>query len=140
MVRITFDSFLKSLSAFFERKVQPLPATTDLWFEKVKHIPDECLKWIENKIQSECEHWPHNITQTMCDYHRAWIESNPNKRAPERHWDCPHCDQGLITATKVADNGVKYRYVFKCIVCKQLRLDYPMTSKAELERQGFEVR
>ncbi len=140
MVRESFTKFLAKLSAFYERKVQATPGTADIWFDKVKHIPDECLPWIEKKIQDECDHWPHNITMAICEYHRAWQESNPDKRAPERHWECTDCSDGLIFARKVnKDTKVKYRYVFKCLKCKQSKYDYPLSSVVELIRDGYEV-
>jgi hypothetical protein len=126
------------MSAFYERKVQPTPSTADLWFEKIKYIPEEALKPIEKRIQGECEHWPYNITSTMASYYSQWLDSHPEKRAHDNFFQCSDCSEGLIFAKKVIE-GKKYSYVFRCTKCRQNHnQNYPAMSRLEL-MENYEV-
>lgn len=138
MVREELQSFLADLSAFYERKQEPGQRTFDLWFDKVKSIPGECLKWITNKIQEEQERFPNNITATVWSLYHQWLEANPEKKAHATYFECPDCHEGLIFATK-KKNDVKYRYVFGCSKCKQNHSRaYEVMSRHELIGMGYE--
>jgi hypothetical protein len=128
------------IAAFYERKQQPSQKTFDIWFDRIKNVPSESLMWITRKIQDEYEYWPKNITATLWSFYHQWLDSNPDKRAIENFFDCPDCDEGLITAYK-EKNNTKYRYVFRCTKCKQNKIAaYPRASRVELLGEGYEIR
>jgi hypothetical protein len=138
MLKHEFALFIKRMGDFYERGKEPRQSAMDAWFEKIQHIPSEAIRWIESKIQDECDSFPHNIAKTVNEYNMAWQQANPDKHAPEHHFDCPDCDHGLIRAFKDHElSGVRYGYAFKCSKCRQLRLDYPVMSRSELVAQGY---
>lgn len=139
MVRSEFEDFLIEIGHFFERSKSPSVRTIDIWFEKIKAIPFESLKWITRRIQDEYEYWPKNITATLWSFYHQWLDAHPDKRVIENYFDCPDCDEGLITACK-EKNSTKYRYVFRCTKCKQNRTPaYPKASRVDLLSEGYEV-
>jgi hypothetical protein len=140
MVRNEFEDFLIDMGHFFERSKAPNSRTIDLWFEKIKAIPAESLKWITKKIQDEYEIWPRNITATLWAFYHQWLDAHPEKRAIETFFNCSDCDEGLITAYK-KKNDIKYRYVFRCSKCRQDHTKaYPIAARLELMNDGYEIR
>lgn len=139
MGKMEFAGMVKRLTDFYERGKEPKQGTMEMWFDKIKHVPDEAIHWVTRKIQDECDNWPHNLTKTICDYHREWQAAHPEKRAHERSFDCPDCNRGLIFAKKQKSSGVVYCYVFNCLLCRQSNVDYPRFSKQDLINQGYEI-
>lgn len=140
MQKHEFALFVKRLGEYYERGKDPKQGALDAWYEKIHHVPSEAMRWVESKIQDECDNFPHNLSKTVNEYHIAWQQANPDKRAPEHHFDCPECNNGLIFAKKRSDDtNVRYRYVFKCPMCRQSSVDYPSVSRVELINQGYDI-
>ena len=45
MVEKVFHDFVRGLCFYYERR-DPREETLDLWFQAVKHIPDESVEWM----------------------------------------------------------------------------------------------
>jgi hypothetical protein len=138
VVRTEFDRLMADLGAFYEKKVQPTGRTFDLWFDKIKTVPSESLRWIEKKIQDECEFWPRNITSTIWAFYHAWLSTYPEKREAEKDVECPECNHGLIHVQKQNDRKQWVDYTFRCGKCQQSNLNgIPMMPKRALLNQGY---
>lgn len=132
-----FTRVLTTLCDFYERK-EPKQATIELWFRLIKDIPSEPIPWILKKIQENHESFPKNMTAVFLSMFREWQQANPDKRAIRHFFECPDCDDGLIFA-KRETNGVNYRYVFRCVKCRQDKTQaYPEASKLSLS-QDYEI-
>jgi len=129
-----FTKMLKELMDFYERK-EPKQGTIELWFGKVSKVPSEPIKWIVNRIENDYETFPKNFCKAIMDTYREWTQANPDKRAAQRYYDCPDCNEGLIWARKLVENK-PYTYVFRCLKCKQNTTQaYPLASRLELRAE-----
>ncbi|MFZ4436791.1 MAG: hypothetical protein ACOYOS_00025 [Syntrophales bacterium] len=133
-----YNKLLTELSDYYERK-EPKPGTTELWFDKVKKIPDEPLKWIAKKIESENESFPRNLPLVLWGAYREWQQANPQKMAHKRNIECADCADGLLPV-RATKEGIPYTYVFRCGRCKQSTTQaYPMATRDELMAEGYYV-
>ena len=132
-------NMVSELCAFYERQKEPKQATIELWFKMVKNIPSEPILWITQRIKETHEVFPKNIPATLWGSYTEWQRVNPDKKAIENYFDCPDCNEGLIFATK-KKNDLKYRYVFRCVKCKQNHCRaYPLSSPMGLKEDGYDV-
>lgn len=137
MDKYVFNTVIVDLAAFYERNKQPSSNTLDLWYKKVKSIPDESLNWIKDKIYEEYEYFPRNLVAALWSQYHAWIDSHPEKRAIKTYRDCPDCFQGIITCHRKIEN-LHYRYFFRCLRCKQDDTRaWPEAFKANLMQKGY---
>jgi len=133
-----FTGIVTELSDFYERK-QPKINTIDLWYQSIKRIPGEPVKWIARHIEDNYESFPKNIVSALWGGYTEWQQANPDKMAKESFFDCPDCSEGLIFARKTKNN-ISYKYVFRCIKCKQSKCrSYPESSAAELKDNGYNI-
>lgn len=127
-----FTSMLKELSDYYERAKEPKHGTTELWFDKIRKIPSEPIKWITRKIEDENDSFPRNLPGAVYGAYREWLQANPDRISTRNYFDCPDCTDGLIWA-RLEKNGQRYTYVFRCVRCKQSTVHaYPMVSRLEL--------
>ena len=127
-----FTTILKELSDYYERAKEPKHGTTELWFDKIRKIPSEPIKWIIRKIEDENDSFPRNLPGAVWGAFREWQQANPDRMATKNYSDCPDCTDGLLWARK-EKNGHRYSYVFRCARCKQSTVQaYPMASRLEL--------
>jgi hypothetical protein len=133
-----FTQILKELVDFYERK-EPKQGTTELWFDKVKRIPSEPIRWMLQKIQDEHEAFPRNVPGALWGAFREWQQAYPERIDRKDYFDCPDCTDGLIWAKQIK-NGIPYGYVFRCARCKQNNCQqYPMTRLDEI-KADYEIR
>lgn len=126
-----FTQLLKELVDFYERK-DPKPGTTELWFDKVRKIPSEPVKWIMKRIEDENESFPRNLPGALWVSYREWMQAYPDRVAHRQSQNCPDCTDGLIWA-RLIKNGRRYTYVFRCSRCRQDTTEaYPVAGRAEL--------
>lgn len=131
MEQFEFAKLLKELCDYYERK-EPKPGTAELWFDKVKNIPGEPLKWIIRKIEDDHDTFPRNLPGSVWGSYREWQQANPDRMTEKEYFDCPDCNKGLIYARNIK-NGHSYGYVFRCARCRQSTVQtYPMVSRLEL--------
>lgn len=140
MVRVVFEGFLKDVGAFYERKVAPTDKAKDIWYDKVKKIPDESIPWIYDKIIDEFEGFPKNIKSTMWALYHQWLDAHPEKKAPIDLRNCSKgCLEGILFAVKLIQE-VKYRYVFRCGKCRQQTFpQWPESTYEKLVYEGYEI-
>ena len=128
-----FTSMLKELSDYYERAKEPKNSTTELWFDNIRKIPSEPIKWIVRKIEEENDSFPRNFPSAVWGAYREWMQANPNRVASKTYFDCPDCTEGLIWARQ-DKYGCRYTYVFRCARCKQSTLQaYPIAVRMELK-------
>ena len=133
-----FTSMLKDLSDYYERK-EPKPGTSELWFDRVKSIPEEAIPWIVKKITSESETFPKNLPGTVSALFFSWRETHPQKIAHGYVVDCPDCEDGTIRAWKIGLNGRPYSYLFRCRRCQRdTTQGWPMATRTDLLAEGYE--
>jgi hypothetical protein len=134
-----FTGIVTELSDFYERK-QPKINTIDLWYRSIKRIPSEPVKWIARHIEDNYESFPKNIVSALWGGYAEWQQAHPDKAARESFFHCADCSEGLIFASKINQNNTKYKYVFRCIKCKQNHMAaYPEIVRAELISQGYTI-
>ena len=80
MVEKVFHDFVKGLCFYYERR-DPREETLDLWFQEVKHIPDEPVDWMSEQIRSRHESFPRNLPLVMRELWQQWLEDHPQRRA-----------------------------------------------------------
>ena len=132
-----FTKALSTLCDYSERK-EPKQSTIEPWFENVKRIPSEPIKWIVKKIQETHDSFPKNMPSAFWGSFGEWQQANPDKRAHESFFNCTDCLEGLIFAKKFIE-GKKYSYVFRCTKCRQNHnQNYPAMSRLEL-MENYEV-
>ena len=137
MDKFQFSSAIKELCDYYERK-EPKAGTQELWFDRVKSIPHEAMKWIITKITQENDTFPHNLPGVLAALFFQWRESNPRKLYHE-HIDCPDCDDGIITAWKISNNNRPYSYLFRCGRCKQVAVtSWPVSTRWQLIDDGYD--
>jgi integrase len=71
MVEKVFHDFVRGLCFYYERR-DPREEALDLWFQGVKHIPDEPVVWMSDQIRSRHDAFPRNL---MRAYRQAVKES-----------------------------------------------------------------
>lgn len=145
----TFRNFAGKLCDYYEKKA-PTTATTNLWYAKVKKIPDECVEWLTDKIMEEHETFPRNIPNICWALFYEWRQAHPEKCAPKQSFECDYCHShdGLIFVWKdigPTDGGqgvmAPYRFVFRCGHCKQNDIMvYPMETMEQLKADGYYAR
>lgn len=132
-----FTKILKDLCDYYERK-EPKQGTVELWFEKIKRIPSQPIKWILHKIFDDHDAFPKNVPGALWASYREWQQANPDKVAVIDFFECPDCVDGLIWVKGVHKDHV-YGYVFRCAKCKQNHCQqYPMAYREEL-KENYEV-
>lgn len=122
MVKTIFaDAIVRNLCTYFERKVTPTPQAIDMWFDRVKKIPDEPVDWIVSRVKELQESFPKNLPNMLWELYREWLASRPEKQE-HRHVDCDKCNgDGYVFALRFDDSGRHYEYGFRCPACDQSR-------------------
>lgn len=142
MLLFEFTSFLTALSNYYERK-PPTPGTAELWFEKVKRVPAESLKWIETSITSSNEIFPKNLPNVVWACFRAWQDAHPEKRETKYEISCADgCDAGVLHVRKDREFGGQTFpsiYAFACARCNRGPVGYPHARLRDLEAAGYEI-
>jgi hypothetical protein len=136
MVEKVFHAFVKGLCFYYERR-DPREETLDLWFQGVKHIPDEPVDWMSEQIRSRHETFPRNLPLEMRTLWQQWLEDHPQRRARRTdEAECPDCDgDGLISLFRN-----RSRYLFRCGKCKRSNLNsVPVAYLADLEARGYSL-
>ncbi len=134
MVEKVFHAFVKGICFYYERR-DPREETLDLWFQGVKHIPDEPVDWMSDQIRSRHETFPRNLPLVMRELWQQWLEDHPQRRTHRNTGEpCPDCgDTGLISLFRKGS-----RYLFRCGRCKRSNLNgVPMAYLADLEARGY---
>lgn len=133
-----FTKLLKDLSDYYERK-EPKQGTAELWFEKVKRIPNEPIPWITNKIYQECESFPKNLPSILWGFFSVWRDAYPEKIATRTLRDCPDCSDGTIRVWISREDGTRTSHLFRCGRCRQdTTRGWPMMSRDEMLSEGWE--
>jgi hypothetical protein len=136
MVEKVFHDFVKGLCFYYERR-DPREETLDLWFEGVKHIPDEPVDWMSEQIRGRHEMCPKNLPLVMRELWQQWLEDHPQRRMHRNTGEpCPDCDDtGLISLFRK-----RSLYVFRCGRCKRSNLNgVPVAYLADLEARGYSL-
>ncbi len=136
MVEKVFHDFVKGLCFYYERR-DPREETLDLWFQGVKHIPDEPVDWISDQIRSRHDAFPRNLPLLMRELWQQWLEDHPQRRTNRNPGEeCPDCDgDGLISLFRKGR-----RYLFRCGRCKRSNLNgVPLAYLADLEVRGYSL-
>jgi len=134
MVEKVFHAFVKGLCFYYERR-DPREETLDLWFQGVKHIPDEPVDWMSEQIRSRHDAFPKNLPLVMRELWQQWLEDHPQRRTNRNTGEeCPDCDgYGLISVLRKGS-----RYLFRCGRCKQSNLNgVPVRLLIDLEARGY---
>lgn len=136
MVEKVFHDFVKGLCFYYERR-DPREETLDLWFQGVKHIPDEPVDWMSDQIRGRHDAFPRNLPLVMRELWQQWLEDHPQRRTNRNAGEeCPDCDgAGLISLFR---NGS--RYLFRCGRCKGSNLNgVPVRLLIDLEAHGYSL-
>jgi len=136
MVEKVFHDFVKGLCFYYERR-DPREETLDLWFQGVKHVPDEPVDWMSDQIRSRHETFPRNLPLVMRELWQQWLEDHPQRRAcRDTGEECPDCDgTGLISLFRKGS-----RYLFRCGRCKRSNLNgVPARLLIDLEARGYSL-
>lgn len=139
MVKTIFaDAIVRNLCTYFERKVTPTPQAIDMWFDRVKKIPDEPVDWIVSRVKELQESFPKNLPNMLWELYREWLASRPEKQA-HRHVDCDKCNgDGYVFALRFDDKGRHFQYAFRCPACDQApELGIPFWSPQKHITDGF---
>ena len=134
MVEKVFHDFVKGLCFYYERR-DPREETLDLWFQQVKHIPDEPVAWMSEQIRSRHDLFPRNLPLVMRELWQQWLEDHPHRRTRgDTETDCPDCDEtGMISVYREGS-----RYLFRCRRCKRSNLNgVPAAFLVDLEAHGY---
>lgn len=133
MVELRFNDFVTEICAYYERK-KPADKTLDLWFDRVRAIPDEALEYIRDAIFKENDSKPANLPSTMWALYMVWLDNHPEKKAPRIAYDCPDCEDGWLALEK---DDPRYKtplsYSAACGKCKQISSKHYMTLTRALE-------
>ena len=136
MVEKVFHDFVKGLCFYYERR-DPREEALDLWFQAVRHIPDEPVEWMSAQIRSRHETFPRNLPVVMRELWQQWLEDHPQRRSHRKsEEECPDCDgDGLISLFRKGSS-----YLFRCGKCKRSNLNgVPMAYFADLEARGYSL-
>jgi len=136
MVEKVFHDFVKGLCFYYERR-DPREETLDLWFQGVKHIPDEPVDWMSEQLRSRHEAFPGNLPLEMRTLWQQWLEDHPQRRTSRSIGaECPDCDgDGLISLFRKGRS-----YLFRCGRCKRSNLNgVPMRLLIDLEARGYSL-
>ncbi|MCX5819844.1 MAG: hypothetical protein NT047_08040 [Deltaproteobacteria bacterium] len=136
MVEKVFHDFVKGLCFYYERR-DPREETLDLWFQGVKHIPDEPIDWMSGQIRIRHESYPRNLPLVMRELWQQWLEDHPHRRTHRlTEEECPDCDgYGLISLFRMGS-----LYLFRCGRCKRSNLNgVPVAFLADLEARGYSL-
>ena len=136
MVEKVFHDFVKGLCFYYERR-DPREETLDLWFQGVKHIPDEPVDWMSEQLRTRHEAFPRNLPLEMRTLWQQWLEDHPQRRARRTVEEaCPDCDgDGLISLFRKGSS-----YLFRCGRCKRSNLNgVPVAYIADLEARGYSL-
>jgi hypothetical protein len=136
MVEKVFHDFVKGLCFYYERR-DPREETLDLWFQQVKHIPDEPVDWMSGQIRSRNDVFPRNLPLVMRELWQQWLEDHPHRRTHRlTEEECPDCDGlGLISIFRQGS-----RYLFRCGRCRRSNLNgVPVAFLADLEAHGYSL-
>lgn len=136
MVEKVFHDFVKGLCFYYERR-DPREETLDLWFQGIKHVPDEPVDWMSEQIRGRHETFPRNLPLVMRELWQQWLEDHPQRRTSrkteERCLDCD--DTGLISLFRKGSS-----YLFRCGQCKRSNLNgVPVAYLADLEARGYSL-
>jgi len=108
-----------------------------LWFQAVKHIPDEPVQWMSEQIRSRHQAFPRNLALVVRELWQQWLEDHPQRRTyRDTEEMCPDCDgHGLISLFRKGS-----RYLFRCGRCKRSNLNgVPVWFLADLEARGYSL-
>jgi hypothetical protein len=136
MVEKVFHDFVKGLCFYYERR-DPREEALDLWFQGVKHIPDEPVDWMSEQIRGRHEAFPRNLPLVMRELWQQWLEDHPQRRvSKDAGGECPDCDgAGLISLFRKGS-----RYLFRCGRCQRSNLNgVPVAYLADLEARGYSL-
>ena len=136
MVEKVFHDFVKGLCFYYERR-DPREETLDLWFQGVRHVPDEPVDWMSDQIRSRHDVFPRNLPLVMRELWQQWLEDHPDRRTRgNTETDCPDCDEtGLISLYREGS-----RYLFRCRRCKRSNLNgVPAAFLVDLEAHGYSL-
>lgn len=136
MVEKVFHAFVKGLCFYYERR-DPREEALDLWFQAVKHIPDEPVDWMSEQIRGRHETFPRNLPLVMRELWQQWLEDHPQRKAHRpAEEECPDCDDhGVISLFRKGS-----RYLFRCGRCKRSNLNgVPVAYLADLEARGYSL-
>ncbi|MDA8126600.1 MAG: hypothetical protein M0009_15610 [Deltaproteobacteria bacterium] len=136
MVEKVFHDFVKGLCFYYERR-DPREEALDLWFQAVKHLPDEPMDWISEQIRGRYETFPKNLPLVMRELWQQWLEDHPQRRSHRKTEEpCLDCDDtGLISLFRKGSS-----YLFRCGKCKRSNLNgVPMAYLADLEARGYSL-
>jgi len=134
MVEKVFHDFVKGLCFYYERR-DPREDAIEMWFQEVKHIPDEPVGWMSAQIRSRYESYPRNLPLVMRDLWQQWREDHPHRRAHgDVGPDCMDCKgTGLIFLSLEGS-----RYVFRCGKCRRSNLNgVPTALLIDLQARGY---
>ena len=136
MVEKVFHDFVKGLCFYYERR-DPREEALDLWFQAVRHIPDEPVEWMSAQIRSRHETFPRNLPVVMRELWQQWLEDHPQRRTSRKdEAPCLDCDDtGLISLFRKGSS-----YLFRCGKCKRSNLNgVPVAYLADLEARGYSL-
>lgn len=95
-----YSELINDIHLYFSRK-RPESRQLVLWYEKVKHIPAEAVKYIYEAITDEEERLPMNLPKKIKAGWSAYLRDNPSKLVRHKRTACPDCyGHGLIWYTR----------------------------------------
>lgn len=131
MKRKVFDTALEEIWAVFgyAKKNDDM---RDVWFERVKHIPDEAVKFITDKL-CDLESLPRNLPRAWQNLWSDWKAANPKRIVPDA--DCPACGNYAVRWGWARTEAGKWmQFAISCPSCQPVRHSGPTVD--ELERRG----
>ncbi len=130
MKREVFDTALEEIWAVFgyAKKNDDM---RDVWFERVKHIPDEAVKFITDKL-CDLESLPRNLPRAWQNLWSDWKAANPKRIVPDA--DCPACGNYAVRWGWARTEAGKWmQFAIPCPSCQPVRHSGPTVD--ELERR-----
>jgi hypothetical protein len=141
MNKHTFSEvIIKNLCSYYERKAIPTESARDLWYAKIRNIPDESAQWIVNRIQDTQEAFPRNLPAMIWGMYREWLDSHPDKQARQQRVKCPDCNgDGYVFVITIDKESNPHEYVFRCPVCDQAaEIGIPYWDRIAHEAAGYQ--
>ena len=115
-----FQSTVADLYEFFNYNRKPSPRSLSLVFNRVKHIPDKAVPWIQEQMESDYDTIPRNLGKAFHYWWVKWQERHPEAKEVFKPVPCDECHgKGLIWFSKHNDEaGCRFQYCGRCAKCE----------------------
>jgi hypothetical protein len=112
MTEGTFFHAVNRINSFLGG-VKDVPMHTKMaWLDKVKHIPDEAVEFIVEKITDEVDARPRNMPKAFREKFSLWLRENPDKAAGAEQSGCSACENGILFLERIRGGKKETASVF----------------------------